>query len=182
MVTPYSFSVTSKWTPQQEVYHIGDTLYLTSAFPKMLIDQINPAIKVDYSNSTGVGGSYAFYELDTIQHDVKGAVLKFEIIPIKGSVGNGIIVPNEQKTVNYLETGINYAFSIKVVLKVNGIFAFYISDLKSNGLKGKNCTNAGFSNTLTNSSKNINLFEYAMGRPPASQFEIERIYCFRVQK
>jgi hypothetical protein len=25
------------------------------------------------------------------------------------------------------------------------------------------------------------LFQYAMNRPPASQFEIDRIYCFRVQ-
>ncbi|MEJ7822822.1 MAG: hypothetical protein WKF85_10900 [Chitinophagaceae bacterium] len=177
----YSFVVTSEWSPQKATYNVGDTIFLTSTFPKKLTDQINPALIIDYSNSVGVGGSYAFYELDTIQNKVKGAVLKFDFIPSIGSISDGIIVPNEQKVINFLEATNNYTFNLKVVPKAKGIFAFYVSDLKSPGLRGKNCTNAGFKNTLTNSNKNLNLFQYAIGRTPASQYEIDRIYCFRVQ-
>ncbi len=177
----YSFKVTSEWSPQKETYNIGDTLLLSSTFPKTLPDLVNPLLTIDYSNSTGIGGSNAFYEFDTIQNKVKGAVAKFDFIPIIGVIENGSIVPSEQRIIAYKETSSNYHFSLKVVLKSKGIFAFYISDLLSRGINGKNCTKAGFTNTLTNTNKNLNLFQYAMNRPPASQFEIDRIYCFRVQ-
>ena len=177
----YSFAVTSEWNTQKEIYNVGDTIYLTSIFSKTLNDLVNPSININYSNSAGIGGSYAFYELDTILHQVKGAVSKFEFLPITGIISNGEIVPNEQKNILYAELTNTYSFYLKVVVKTKGIYAFFISNLSSNGIRGKNCTNAGFSNTLTNTNKNLNLFQYAMNRPPASQFEIDRIYCFRVQ-
>jgi hypothetical protein len=85
------------------------------------------------------------------------------------------------KDILYAELSSVYSFKAEMVAKAKGIYAVYISNLASKGIRGKNCTNAGFSNILTNSNKNINLFEYAMGQPPVSQFEIDRIYCFRVQ-
>ena len=177
----YSFSISSEWSLQNEVYNVGDTLHLISTFPKTLINQINSSAIIDYSNATEIGGSYVFYELDSTQRQVKGAVSKFDFIPHIGTIGNGIIVPNEQKVVAYAELANNYSFNCKIVAKAKGIYAFFLSDLSCSGLRGKNCTNAGFTNTLTNTNKHINLFEYAMGRPLASQYEIDRIYCFRVQ-
>ena len=177
----YNFAVTSEWRPQKEIYNVGDTIFLTSTFPKILSDLVNPSLTIDYSNSTGIGGSIAFYELDTIQSKVLGAVSKLEFVPIIGLIANGNIVPAEQKSITYKETSTSYQFNLKIVLKSKGIYAFYISNLLSRGINGKNCTNAGFTNTLTNTNKNLNLFQYAMNRPPASQYEIDRIYCFRVQ-
>ena len=121
----YSFAVTSEWSPQKEVYNVGDTLLLASNFIKTLNDLINPSTIINYSNSTGIGGSYAFYELDTINHQVKGAVSKFDFIPIYGSIQNGIIVPNEQKNISYIELSNNYSFGLKIILRTKGIFVFF---------------------------------------------------------
>ena len=181
MYSSYSFVITSEWSPQQEVYAVGDTLNLSSTFPKKLTDQINTSIVVDYSNSVGIGGAATFFELDTITHDVIGATSKFDYYSIIGTIGNDVSIPTKSKSLYFAELSTTYSLKIKLVPKQKGLFAFYISNLTSNGLRGKNCTNAGFVNTLTNTNKNLNLFQYAMQRPPASQYEIDRIYCFRVQ-
>jgi hypothetical protein len=177
----YSFRITSEWVPQKQTYKVGDTLYLKSSFPTMLTDQINTSMIIDYSNAVGIGGSYIFYELDSVNRKVNGAVSKFDFLVVDGSIANGIIVPDEQKVISYRELNGTYSFQLKVIPKDKGIFTFFISDLSSRGIRGKNCTNAGFSNTLVNTNKNIHLFEHAMGRSPASQYETERIYCFRVE-
>ncbi len=177
----YSFAITSEWNPQREIYNLGDTLFLNSSFSKTLQDLINTTLTVDYSNSVGIGGAAALYELDTLTHQVIGATTKFKYYSDIGNIGEDVRIPSQNKSLIYAEQPLNYSLRIKIVPQQKGLFAFYIPNLSSGGLKGKNCTNAGFSNTLTNTNKNINLFQYALGRPPASQFEIDRIYCFRVQ-
>ena len=177
----YSFRITSEWLPQKQTYNVGDTLYLTSSFPATLTDQVNTSMTIDYRNSVGIGGSYIFYELDSVYRKVNGAVSKFNFLVVDGSISNGIIVPDEQKVISYNELNGMYSFTLKVIPKVRGLFAFSISDLPSRGIRGKSCTNANFYNTLVNINKNIQLFEKAMGRPPASQFETDKIYCFRVE-
>ena len=177
----YSFRVTSEWSPQKVVYSIGDTITLFSSFPKTLQNFLGTSSLIDFSNSTGIGGSYAFYELDSSQNKVKGAVMKLEFIPLVGDVRPGIIVPDDQKSISYQELPNAYQFKLKIVLRSKGIYAFFISDLLSRGINGKNCTEAGFTNIVSNTDKNLSLFQYAMNRPPASQYEVDRIYCFRVQ-
>lgn len=176
----YSFSVTSEWSPQQEVYNIGDTIYLNSTFSKSLLDAISGQT-INYSNSVGIGGAAAFYELDTVAHQPIGGTSKFEFYSDVGVIGNDVTIPSQSKSILYKELSSTYALKIKIVAKQKGIYAFFIPDLKSAGLSGKNCSNAGFTNILTNPTRGLNLFQYAMNRPPASQFEIDRIYCFRVQ-
>lgn len=177
----YSFTVSSEWSPQREIYNIGDTLNLTSAFPTTLIDQINTSLSVDYRNSVGIGGSLTIYKFDTILHEVVDAANEFNYNSVIGTIKNSDSKPSRIKDIFYSELSSSYNLKLNVIPKQKGLYAFFISNLLSNGLKGKNCTNAGFSNTLTNTNKNLNLFQYAMGRPPASQYEIDRIYCFRVQ-
>ena len=41
------------------------------------------------------------------------------------------------------------------------LFSIGISNLNSKGLRGKDFTNAGFNMIVTNSNKNLNLFQYA---------------------
>lgn len=61
----YNFAVTSEWSTQQEIYNVGDTIYLTSTFPKMLTDQVNTSMIVDYSNSVGIQGDIIINFIDT---------------------------------------------------------------------------------------------------------------------
>ena len=37
----YSFSATSEFTPQKEVYNLGDTIFLNSIIPKTLYDFVS---------------------------------------------------------------------------------------------------------------------------------------------
>ena len=37
----YSFAVTAAFIPQREIYNVGDTIFLTSSFPKTLLENIS---------------------------------------------------------------------------------------------------------------------------------------------
>ncbi len=177
----YSFSITSEWMPQKEIYNIADTITLLSTFSKTLTDQINTSLIIDYSNSVGIGGGITIYKLDTILHQPQDAAYEFEYFTVKGSISDSETKPLRIKNILYKELSSEYSLHIRLRPKEKGIYAIYISNLGSQGLLGQNCTNAEFNNILTNTNKNLSLFEYAMGRPPASQYEIDRLYCFRVQ-
>jgi hypothetical protein len=176
----YNFTVTSEWTPQKQIYNIGDTIFLNSSFSKNLVD-INSNYKVNYSNAKGIVGNCIIYELDTLQHQVLDGVQKFDFIELFGNLSSNKQFPNRIKDIFYQELSNSYSLKIGIICKSKGLYDFSITDLGSQGIIGKNCTNASFANTLTNSDKNIDLFQYAMNRQPVSQFEIERIYCFRIQ-
>jgi hypothetical protein len=177
----YAFLATAEWSPQQETYRVGDTLYLMSSIPKTLTDQINTSMIVDYSNSVGVGGNLTLYEMDSSARQVIDAAAKFEVSAVTGSVVNHPDKPQSLRTYSFIENVSGYTLRLRVVPKQKGLFVFFVSDFSSQGIKGKNCSNASFQNTISNGNKNITLFNYAMGRPPASQYEIDRMYCFRVQ-
>ena len=176
----YAFAVTSEWSPQREVYNIGDTIFINSAFSKNLIDLIGN-FNVDYSNAKSIGGNLFVHEMDSVQHVVLDAVQKFNFIQQVGTVSNNSQQANRIKDIFYFESSTSYIFKMGIIPKNKGLYVIFISNLNSQGIIGKNCTNADFANTLSNTNKNLNLFQYAMNRPPASQFEIDRIYCFRVQ-
>ena len=177
----YSIAINSEWSPQNQVYSIGDSICLNSNFSKTIADLINPTSQIDYSNSVGIGGNLTIYSLDTVNHVPLGGISKFNFVVGSGNISPGTIVPEEVINILYAELPNSYSFSLNVIARQKGIFVFFVSDLSSNGLRGKNCTNAGFINTLSNTERGVGLFEYAMARPPASQFEIERMYCFRVE-
>ncbi len=178
MVTPFSFNVTSEFSPQREVYNIGDTIFLNSTFPKIFTNLISNQ-QVDYSNSVGINGTLTFSYLDTISKMGQDALNKFQILDIFGFtsvINNG---PNSGKVINFNEIS-TYQFKVGIILKTKGIFQLAASDLYSKGLVGKDCTNAGFNMSVTNSNKNLNLFQYALGYAPDALLQ-KSIYCFRVQ-
>lgn len=177
----YSFVVTSDWSPQQEIYQIGESLRLHSVFSKTLTDQVDTSITIDYGNSVGIGGNITIHQLDTVQHIVIDAANDFDYNVITGTISTSSTKPLRIKDINYQELSSTYEVDISIIPTTKGIYAIYISDLLSNGLRGDNCTNAGFSNTLANTNQNINLFQYAMNFSPTSAYETQRIYCFRVQ-
>jgi hypothetical protein len=176
--TPYSFNVTSEFSPQRENYNVGDTIFLTSSFANNLINNVTNQL-IDYSNSVGIGGTINFYKLDTITKKATGAFTEFNTILILGNYSQFSTTPNEGISSTYSET-INYSFKIGIVLRQKGIFLLGVNDLKSQGIKNKNCTNAGFNMVVSNSNKNINLFQYALGYTPDALL-LKNIYCFRVR-
>jgi hypothetical protein len=180
MVTPFSFNVTSEFSPQKEIYNVGDTIFLTSTFPKLLINLISTQ-QVNYSNSLSIGGSITFGLLDTILKTGIDSYSKFKVSSTIGSSSQITNTPNKGIVTNYIETSSEYRISLGIKLLEKGIFVIGISNLNSNGLRGKDCTNAGFNMTVINSNKNLNLFQYALGYP-ADNMLAKNIYCFRVQE
>jgi len=174
----YIFAVTSEWSPQREVYNVGDTIFLNSSFSKTLVD-LTGNYNVDYSNSVGVGGNITTSVMDTITHSIIDGLSNFEIIQIKGNISPIANIPNAGKNITYSEQA-NYIFNAGVVLKQKGLYQLAVTDLSSRGIVGKNCTNAGFGMTVTNTDKHLNLFQYALGYAPDALLQ-KSIYCFRVQ-
>ena len=179
--TPYSFKITSEWLLQQELYHIGDTLILTSTFPKILTDYSTLNLhQVDYSNAVSIASGAIFYSLDSVQHQYIGGVSKFNLFSIYGSILPSTVTPQEHTDLIFQEQANNFFLKIGIIAKEKGIFALYISNGGSEGIIGKNCTNAAFDMTVTNSDKHVGLFQFAMQQTPDVEQQ-RKIYCFRVQ-
>jgi len=159
----YVFQATSEWSPQKRVFVVGDTLYLTSNLPKTLTDGINPSIVVDFSNSVAIGGGIGMGYVDTVQRIPLPGRSKFDFFAITGTIGERSIAADQGLAFTYAEQSSGYRFKCGIVCKQKGIYFFSVSDLKSPGIRGKNCTNADFVMTLTNSEKNLDLYEGATG-------------------
>ncbi len=175
----YEFNVTSDFSPQKEIYNIGDTIYFTSTFPRQLINVLSQQ-QVDYSNSVGIKGSINFLILDTTQQILSKANSKFEAISSIGIFLPSATIIEQDKLGIYIVESLNYQFKIGIKLREKGLYCIGALNLGSNGLNGQNCTNATFDMTVTNSNKNINLFQYALGYLPDALLQ-KSIYCFRVQ-
>lgn len=176
----YAFLSEGKITPDQEVYNVGDTIFFESTLPKLQQDQINPTLMGDYSNSVGILGDFFQGEFDTIAHIPIRAGSKFRSFAIEGSVTPSPVSNEVGKTFYYFESALNYKVKFGTILSSKGIFAFNADGAGSLGLPRKNCTNASFKMTLPNNNPHINLYEYAIGRPPDTQ-QARGLYCFRVQ-
>jgi len=177
--SPYSFNVTSDFSPQREVYNIGDTIFLNSLFPKTLLDNISNQ-NIDYSNSVSIAGNFNTIYMDTVNHTMQESLNRFSVSVIKGQQSPITNSPNLGINIFYSETPTSYQFQMSIKLLAKGLFYIGVTNLSSQGLAGKNCTNAGFDMTVTNSNKNINLFQYALGYTPDALLQ-KSIYCFRVQ-
>ncbi len=82
----------------------------------------------------------------------------------------------------YRETSTTYQFKGAIICKRKGIYGFSVSDLLSPGLRGKNCTKAGFAMTVINSDKHLHLHQYVLGVDP-NDVMLKRIgYDFRVHR
>lgn len=176
----YSFEATSEWSPQRRIYGIGDTLYLTSTIPKTLIDGINTSIIVDFSNSVAIGGGIGMGYVDTVQRIPLPGRNKFSFFAITGAIGERTVAADQGPAFTYAEQLTSYVFKCGIICKERGIYVFSVSDLKSPGIRGKDCTNADFNMTLTNSEKNLDLYEGATGITLDADGR-RRNFAFRVQ-
>lgn len=176
----YSFEASSEWGPQRRIYGIGDTLYLTSTIPKTLTDGINTSIVVDYSNSVAIGGGIGMGYVDTFQRIPVPGRSKFDYFSITGTIKESSVAPDQGPSFSYAEQSGVYSFKCGIICKERGIFILSVSDLKSPGIRGKDCTNADFGMTLTNSEKNLDLYENATGIILDAEGR-KRNFAFRVQ-
>ena len=177
----YSFAVTCNYSPEREIYNIGDTIFFESIFPKTLTSLLNPSTIVDYSNSTGIGGDIRIYYLDTITRQPLPGKDSFAFASIIGNFQERTGNQNSGINTLFFETSQNYHFKGAIICRKKGIYGFGVSDLISNGIRGKNCTNAGFVMTGTNPNKHLHLHQYTLGVDPNDPM-LQRIgYDFRVQ-
>ncbi len=176
---PYGFNITSEWSPEKNIYYINDSLFLVCSFSTSLID-INSNSLVNYSNSKKIGGNLAVYYLDTVTNKLVNAIDSFSFSAISGFFDSNPQAADYKKSFYFLESQNLYSLKIKLTCKAKGIYAIFVSNPGSQGIVGEDCTNAGFYNKLTNLNQHINLFESALNQQLESQFERERIYCFRV--
>lgn len=174
----YSFNVTSEFSPQREIYNVGDTIFLNSSFPKSLLNLISNQ-QVDYSNSVSIGGNITFGYMDTILQSGVDSYSKFEVVSKIGSYSQITNTPNKGINTFYLENS-SYELKLGIICKQKGLFVIGVTDLGSQGLRGQNCTNAGFNMTVINTNKHFNLFQYALNYYPDAMLQ-KSIYCFRVQ-
>ncbi len=136
---------------------------MTSNIPKTLTDWINPSIVVDFSNSVAIGGVIGMAYVDTILRIPVPGRSKFDFFPIHGTIGENSIAADQALTFTYSEQSSVYSFKGAIICKQKGIYILSVSDLKSPGIRGENCSNADFGMSLTNSEKNLDLYEFATG-------------------
>jgi hypothetical protein len=176
---PYSFDVTSEFSPQKEIYNVGDTIFLTSSFPKNLTSIISNQ-QVDYSNSLGISGNFNTLKMDTINKVSIEGLSNFKVVNLTGTSTAISNSPNLGVNIFFTEGANSYNAKFGLKLESKGLFYIGVTDLSSQGLRGQDCTNAGFNMTVINSNKNLNLFQYALGYSPDAMLA-KYIYCFRVQ-
>lgn len=177
----YSFAATAVFTPEKELYSVGDTIFLNSEFSKTLTDLINPSMTVNYSNSTAIVGDIRIYYLDTITRQPIPAKDSFLFVPIIGTFTERTNNPSAGINFKFIETPQSYQFKGGIVCQKKGIYGFGVSNLKSTGLVGKDCTNADFDMSVSNSNKHLHFHQYALGADPNDPGLQKTGYDFRVQ-
>ena len=175
----YAFLATAEWSPQQESYAVGDTLFLTSTISKTITDQINTSIIVDYSNSAGIGGDLSIKFLDSITRQPLPGKDSFQFLSFVGNFQERTFNQNQGINFNYYESLSNYQFKGALICKKKGIYGIGIQNLLSRGLRGKNCTNATFNMSLVNTLKNLSIWENALNITIDSDGR-QKGYAFRV--
>lgn len=176
----YSFSAPAEWIPQRATYNTGDTIFLVSDFPKTLRDLVNPSLIIDYSNFVGVTGDIRISVVDTTARQVLPAKDSFDFVSVIGYFSERAHNQNQGINFNYSEGVSKYEFKGALICRRKGIYGIGVSDLVSGGIRGKNCTKAGFQMTITNTDKHLTLYETALGITLDAD-AIRRGYSFRVQ-
>ena len=181
--TAYSFKMTTELLNEKEVYSVNDTITLISTIPKLLIDYTTPYPKeIDYSNCTGIGGSFRASLLDSVNHQSYAAIDSFRFVSIDGSVNDDSGSPTSTRSLYFTETATNYKLKILIILLCKGNYQITVNDFGSRGIPGEDCTNAGFSNKIINTNKHLEILSNTeIPGVMLDQYLIDHIYCFRVQ-
>jgi hypothetical protein len=174
----YFFTATSEWTPQNRFYNVGDTLVIHSFLKKSLLNTSNGSF-INYSDAVNIGGDIGFGIPDSLNMQNIPAKDSFTFISIKGRFIERINNQGQGINFEYIETDSNYVFEGKIVCNKKGYFAISVDDLKSSGIRGRNCTNASFDMTVTNTLRYQQQYERIFGIT-LSEASLKKIYCITV--
>jgi len=168
---------------EKEIYQANDTITIVSSFPKTLTDYMTPYPKeVYYGNATPIGGNVIARVLDSVNHQLINAMDSFSVVSIVGSVEDVSGQSDQLKSLSFQETNDDYQLKILLILRKKGNYIINMSGFYCRGLKGENCTNAGFNNTITNTNKHLDLLiNTQIPGFVLDQTIIDHSYCFRVQ-
>lgn len=138
--------------------------------------------ETDYSNCTGIGGNFKASLLDSVNHSSSGAMDSFALVAVVGSVTNDIGSPDDTRSLYFSETSTDYQLKTLIILLKKGNYQIGATDFGSSGIRGQDCTNAGFNNQITNVNKHLDILSNAaIPGVVLDQYLTDHIYCFRVQ-
>lgn len=177
----YSFNVTADVYPTEDSVQIGDTIYITSVFPKQLTDQVTNQI-VDYSNAKRIGSTLGLVRLEKTNQRVNDAVKDFNYVVISGNVysDKSIALFERVQQTSYAEKVDNYKLRIGIVPQRTGVYNMGIGNPVSSGRSTSNsCEKAEFQMQISNSNKHFEYFEEYTGNP-VPDLSLGNNYCFKV--
>jgi hypothetical protein len=153
----YSFEVTAEFTPEKDSIRVGDTLYLVSEFPSIMIP-VGGDQPVDYSNSTGIGNTLGINKLEP-NRVISDAVYNFDYISIDGEIYNSRDIPSPDRVqqLRYVEKSGMYRLKVGLIPKAKGIYSLGIgfSGLSNGRKSGDKCTKASFPTSVTNEDPHL---------------------------
>lgn len=180
----YAFRVKMTVRPEQEVYRLGDTLWIEADNPNVFHDdQTGQSVSLA-GHSLGVSIKMVLFKADSTYPD--DAAHHFDVVVRHGKqVSGGRLeerAPNYGKHFEFVETGDRFLFNVGVICRQAGIYCFYTSN-SSNILisGGRTCDRASIAMPIVNEEKNLHFLQdlYYKGAPI---YEGDRTngYCFQV--
>ncbi|MDX2306402.1 MAG: hypothetical protein NW226_26570 [Microscillaceae bacterium] len=176
----YHFEVEASIKPDNEAIKIGDTIFVESHFSESLLD-VETNMIIEYSNAKKIGSNIGFTNLDFYGNLNYNSILDFSYVSISGQIYNSkdIPLPNQVNQLTYEYANNEYKLKIGIIPRKKGIYLLGLGNGLSLGRKNtKECDQASFSITLSNTDQHLYLFEDVYGN--LSEYDRQRSYCFRV--
>lgn len=174
-----SFNITSRILPDYDSVHVGDTIFITSSFSTMLVDQISGQ-NINYNYGNDIGSTLSIAQLVKSNSVPVGAVNRFKYYTVFGSLYTAN-TPNPETVQQLTIQHVNGLYQLKIGLipQDTGVYALGIGDgLSGNGKNS--CGKAAFSITFSNTDQHI--YYYRNWRPDINlnTYGMSRLYCFKV--
>lgn len=182
----HSFAITSSFTPQKDSIKVGDTLYLSSAFPAQLKD-VRSGQQVDYKGASNIGSDIFFDELPIDKLPLENpansliyAVDGFSFVAIKGRVYTDATAgPKRVKQLTYQQLGANYELLIGIIPNRKGVFCLTLGNGFSGSRPNQGCDKAAFDIRVTNTNQHLYFLEKYFSTS-VEPYRIQKGYCFKV--
>lgn len=177
----YSFAVSSQVAPDLDSVKVGDTIFLESKFPTVLIDQ-RTGKSIDYSNSKGIESTLSIAYLQEGNLTPKGSVEDFKYYSVIGDIYNANNIPSPEtvQQLRYQQISNTYQIKIGLIPQKTGVYAIGIGDGLSLGTQSNECKKASFTFILENTSHHIHYFQNWRPQYNLTASDISKLYCFKV--
>ncbi len=174
----YTFLVNDHFTPEKDSIQIGDTLWLTCAISKTLVD-INSQEKVNFPDAQNLGTNLIISDISKFNLQ-RGAVDSFAYVQIRGNIyTDQTSNPHGAKQIGFEEDANYYLLEVGLVAIKMGTYILTVPDNPYVFRKGMTkCGTASFQILNSNTNKHLYLFENIWGQ--LSEYDSTHSYCFKV--